>query len=44
MSTRPYTSVWSDLSQVEFSQGFLAGRPVPHPLPARRRRRPSRPC
>ncbi|MCR4512674.1 alpha/beta fold hydrolase [Aeromicrobium sp. 50.2.37] len=23
MSTRPYTSVWNDLNQVEFSQGFL---------------------
>ena len=38
MTERPYTSVWSDLHQVEFSQGFIAGRPVPHPLPARRRR------
>jgi len=23
MTTRPYTSVWNDLTQVEFSQGFL---------------------
>ena len=23
MTTRPYTSVWSDLNQVEFSQGFI---------------------
>ena len=36
MSTRPYTSVWSDLTQVEFSQGFLQAGPVPDPLPARR--------
>ena len=27
MSTRPYTSVWSDLTQVEFSQGFLQAGP-----------------
>ena len=27
MSTRPYTSVWSDLAQVEFSQGFLQAGP-----------------
>ena len=25
--TRPYTSVWSDLAQVEFSQGFLQAGP-----------------
>src|SRR3954468_15951324 len=27
MSARPYTSVWSDLNQVEFSQGFLQTGP-----------------
>ena len=27
MSTRPFTSVWSDLAQVEFSQGFLQAGP-----------------
>ena len=27
MSTRPYTSVWNDLCQVEFSQGFLQAGP-----------------
>jgi 2-hydroxy-6-oxonona-2,4-dienedioate hydrolase len=27
MSTRPYTSVWNDLNQVEFSQGFLQAGP-----------------
>src|SRR3954463_14082711 len=27
MSARPYTSVWSDLTQVEFSQGFLQAGP-----------------
>jgi len=27
MSDRPYTSVWSDLAQVEFSQGFLQAGP-----------------
>ena len=27
MTTRPYTSVWSDLAQVEFSQGFLQAGP-----------------
>lgn len=26
-TTRPYTSVWSDLNQVEFSQGFLQAGP-----------------
>ena len=36
MSTRPYTSVWTDLAQVEFSQGFLQAGALPHPLPARR--------
>ena len=27
MTTRPYTSVWSDLTGVEFSQGFLQAGP-----------------
>jgi 2-hydroxy-6-oxonona-2,4-dienedioate hydrolase len=27
MADRPYTSVWSDLNQVEFSQGFLQAGP-----------------
>ena len=27
MTSRPYTSVWSDLAQVEFSQGILAAGP-----------------
>ena len=27
MTARPYTSVWSDLAQVEFSQGFLQAGP-----------------
>ena len=27
MTTRPYTSVWNDLAQVEFSQGFLQAGP-----------------
>lgn len=27
MAERPYTSVWSDLAQVEFSQGFLQAGP-----------------
>ena len=27
MSTRPYTSVWNDLREVEFSQGFLQAGP-----------------
>src|SRR5919108_6431506 len=27
MTERPYTSVWSDLAQVEFSQGFLQAGP-----------------
>ncbi len=27
MNERPYTSVWSDLNQVEFSQGFLQAGP-----------------
>ncbi|GGJ30821.1 alpha/beta fold hydrolase [Streptomyces brasiliensis] len=27
MSQRPYTSVWADLNQVEFSQGFLQAGP-----------------
>src|SRR4051812_42946887 len=27
MSARPYTSVWSDLNQVEFSQSFLQAGP-----------------
>jgi len=27
MSERPYTSVWSDLAQVEFSQGFIQAGP-----------------
>lgn len=27
MLTRPYTSVWNDLNQVEFSQGFLQAGP-----------------
>ena len=27
MSTRPFTSVWSDLAQVEFCQGFLQAGP-----------------
>lgn len=27
MTTRPYTSVWNDLNQVEFSQGFLQAGP-----------------
>ena len=27
MTTRPYTSVWSDLAQVEFCQGFLQAGP-----------------
>lgn len=27
MTERPYTSVWSDLNQVEFSQGFLQAGP-----------------
>ncbi len=27
MSERAYTSVWSDLAQVEFSQGFLLAGP-----------------
>lgn len=25
--TRPYTSVWDDLNQVEFSQGFIQAGP-----------------
>ena len=27
MTSRPYTSVWNDLNQVEFSQGFLQAGP-----------------
>nr|UDH01490.1 alpha/beta hydrolase [Rhodococcus opacus PD630] len=27
LSTQPYTSVWSDLAQVEFSQGFIQAGP-----------------
>ena len=27
MTTRPYTSVWSDLAQTEFSQGFIQAGP-----------------
>lgn len=26
--TRPYTSVWDDLNQVEFSQGFIQAGPT----------------
>ena len=35
-SPRPFTSVWSDLREVEFSQGFIQAGPLPDPVPARR--------